>query len=84
MTVASKVISVAYPVLGGAGAALTVRLGLGAAHRFVVGSRTPSGRRSGKTALAWTALSWAVPVGVGLYTGKKLVRSPTALQPAQS
>ena len=37
----------------------------------------------------WTALSWAVAGGVGLYTGKKLVRpapvgSGVSVQPAQS
>jgi hypothetical protein len=75
VTVATKVISAVYPVLGGVGAALTTRGALLAARRFVVGnSRTPSGRGSGGTALVWTALSWAVPAGVGLYTGRMLIR----------
>lgn len=84
MTVATKVLSVAYPVAGGAGAALTTRALLQSARRFVLGSRTPPGRGGGGTALVWTALSWAVAAGVGLYTGRKLVRKPVALQPAQS
>ena len=82
---ATKTISVVYPVVGGAAAAATARLLLGAGRRFLVGTnKTPSGRGGGRTALLWTALSWAVPVGIGLYTGKKLIRRPAALQPAQS
>ena len=73
-TVATKVISMVYPVAGGAGAALATRAGLQVARRFVVGSsRTPSGPE-GRTALVWSAFSWAVSAGVGLYAGKQLVR----------
>ena len=87
---ATEAISLVYPVAGGAGAALTTRAVLQLARRFVVGkSETPSGRSRGGTALVWTAISWAVPIGVGLYTGKKLVRparvdSVGTIQPAQS
>jgi hypothetical protein len=84
VTVATKVLSVAYPVAGGAGAALTTRALLESARRFVLGSRTPSGRKGGGTALVWTALSWAVSGSVGLYTGRKLVRQSVVVQPAQS
>lgn len=73
-----------YPVAGGAGTALTTRALLEAARRFVVGSKTPSGREDGGTALVWTALSWTVSVGVGFYTGKKLIRKSVIAQPAQS
>jgi hypothetical protein len=75
VTVATKVMAAVYPVAGGTGAALATRAALEAGHRFVLGkTKTPSGRGSGGTALVWTALSWAVPAGVGIYTGKKLIR----------
>lgn len=81
----SKVITAVYPVAGGAVAALTTKELLQLGRRFVVGnSTTPSGRRGGGTAWVWTALSWAVSAGVGLYAGKKLVRKSVAVQPAQS
>jgi hypothetical protein len=89
VTVATEAISLVYPVAGGVGAALTTRAVLELARRFVVGnSETPSSRSRGGTAL-WTALSWAVPLGVGYYAGRKLVRPKPAgsagvLQPAQS
>lgn len=87
---ATKVISMVYPVAGGMAAALTTAALLQAAGRFVVGdSNTPSGREDGGTALVWTALRWGVSVGVGLYAGDKLIRpiadgSMPAVQPAQS
>ena len=87
---ATEAISLVYPVAGGVGAALTTRAVLQLARRFVVGkSETPSSRSRGGTALVWTALSWAVPLGVGFYAGRKLVRpkpvgSAGVLQPAQS
>ncbi len=90
MTVSSRAIRAVYPVAGGAGAALVTRSVLQAARQFVVGGNgTPSGREGGGTALVWTVLSWAVAGGVGLYTGKKLVRvAPVrpgvVVQPAQS
>ncbi len=86
----TRVIRAVYPVAGGAGAALVARSVLQTARRFVVGSNeTPSGRGSGGTALVWTALSWAVAGGVGVYAGRKLVRatpvrSGVVAQPAQS
>lgn len=87
-TISTRVIRALYPAVGGAGAALVTEAVLQTARRFVVGrSTTPSGRRGGGTALVWTALSWAVAGGVGVYTGKKLVRAtPVRLgaQPAQS
>ncbi|HEY5978965.1 MAG TPA: hypothetical protein VIT41_04950 [Microlunatus sp.] len=88
MTVSTIVISAVYPVAGGLGAALTTRAVLETARRFVVGrNKTPSG--GDRTAMVWNALSLAVAGGVGLYTGKKLmrpdpVRSGVAIQPAQS
>ena len=90
MTVSTKVISAVYPVAGGVGAALADARRAGG--RSAVRGRedkTPSGRGSGGTALVWTALSWAVAGGVGVYTGKKLVRPATvssgvSVQPAQS
>lgn len=87
---ATEAISLVYPVAGGAGAALAARAVLQLARRFVVGkSETPPDRLRGGTALVWTAFSWAVPIGVGLYTGTKLVRPKRVgpagtLQPAQS
>ena len=84
------VMSVVYPVAGGVGAALVTHGVLQLARQFVIGkSKTPPGRESGGTALVWTALSWAVAGGVGVYTGKKLVRPATvgsgvSVQPAQS
>lgn len=84
------VISAVYPVAGGLGAALVTRGVLETARRFVVGkNKTPSGRGSGGTALVWNALSLAVAAGVGLSTGRKLVRpspggSGVSIQPAQS
>ena len=90
MTVSTKVISAVYPVAGGLGAAFTARAVLDAARRFVVGkNKTPSGRGSGGTALVWTALRWTVTGAVGVYTGRKLVRSApvrsgVSVQPAQS
>ena len=84
------VISAVYPVAGGVGAALATRGVLQTARTFVVGkSKTPSGRGSGRTALVWNGLSWAVAGAVGVYTGKKLVRPATvgsgvSIQPAQS
>jgi hypothetical protein len=89
VTVATKVISAVYPVAGGAAAALSTQAALQAARRFVVGnSKTPSGRGRGGTAV-WTALRWAVSVGVGLYVRKKLLRpvsdrAAIEVQPAQS
>ena len=80
---ATKVLSVAYPVAGGVGATLTTRGLLGSARRFVLGSTTPSGREGG-TAWGWTALSWAVSAAVGLYTGRRLLRASGTAQPAQS
>lgn len=83
MTLARKVLSTIYPVAGGATAGLTTKALLSAGRRFVVpGSRTPSDRGSGGTALVWTALSWAVSAGVGVCAGRKLVRK--TVQPAQS
>lgn len=87
-TISTTVLRALYPAVGGAGAALVTEAVLQTARRFVVGdNKTPSGRRGGGTALVWTALSWAVAGGVGVYTGKKLVRAtPVRLgtQPAQS
>jgi hypothetical protein len=88
VTVSTRVMSVVYPVAGGVGAALTARAVLELARQFVTGKKTPPGRGSGGTALAWTALSWAVGGGVGYATGKKLLRPATVsaavIQPAQS
>ncbi len=90
MTVSSRVLRAVYPVAGGAGAGLVTRAVLQAARQLVVGGNvTPPGRSGGGTALVWTAVSWAVSGGVGVYAGKKLVRptpvtSVVATQPAQS
>ncbi|HEU4545991.1 MAG TPA: hypothetical protein VFR88_06840 [Microlunatus sp.] len=90
MTISTNVLSAVYPVAGGLGATLTARAVLESARRFVVGkSKTPSGRGSGRTALVWNGLSWAIAGAVGVYTGKKLVRPATvgsgvSIQPAQS
>lgn len=92
-TVAQGVMSAVYPVAGGVAAGLTTRGLLEGCRRFVVGSgstsRTPPGRGSGRAAQVWTALSWAVSLGVGIYAGRKLVREPLPtgsreIQPAQS
>jgi hypothetical protein len=89
--VATEAISLVYPVAGGAGATLAARAVLQLARRYVIGTNeTPPGRSRGGTAFLWTAFSWVVPIGVGLYTGSKLVRAKpsgsagTVLQPAQS
>ena len=87
-TISTRVIRTLYPAVGGSGAALVTRALLQTARRFVVGkNKAPSGRGGGGTALVWTALSWAVAGGVGVCTGRKLVRATPVrrgTQPAQS
>jgi hypothetical protein len=82
---ATKVLSAVYPVAAGAGAALGVRAVLETARRFVLGKNgTPSDRDGGGTASVWTALSWVVSVGAGVYAGRSLMAKSASIQPAQS